>query len=182
MVIRYERITVNVWAYISVVIGLGTDLSPSWPQTITHSNVEFSFIENCTPWYNSSQTYTEIQIIPLMKNVWKYPSWAVVIVGLLTLEFNTLRPRQNGRFFSRPHFKMHFLEWKVWISIIISLKFVSKRPINNNTALVQIMAWRRPGDEPLSELMVVSLLTHICVIRPQWVKEGMKDNIRRVVL
>ena len=32
------------------------------------------------------------------------------------------------------------------------------------------MAWRRPGDKPLSELMMVSLLTHICVTRPQWVK------------
>ena len=32
------------------------------------------------------------------------------------------------------------------------------------------MAWRRPGDKPLSEAMMVSLLTHICVARPQWVK------------
>ena len=32
------------------------------------------------------------------------------------------------------------------------------------------MAWRRPGDKPLSELMVVTLPTHICVTRPQWVK------------
>ena len=32
------------------------------------------------------------------------------------------------------------------------------------------MAWRRPGDKPLSEPMVVILLTHICVTRPQWVK------------
>ena len=31
------------------------------------------------------------------------------------------------------------------------------------------MAWRRPGDKPLSESMMVSLLTHICVTRPQWV-------------
>ena len=31
------------------------------------------------------------------------------------------------------------------------------------------MAWLRPGDKPLSELMMVSLLTHICVTRPQWV-------------
>ena len=31
------------------------------------------------------------------------------------------------------------------------------------------MAWRRPGDKSLSELMMVSLLTHICVTRPQWV-------------
>ena len=32
------------------------------------------------------------------------------------------------------------------------------------------MAWRRPGDTPLSEPMMVSYLTHICVTRPQWVK------------
>ena len=32
------------------------------------------------------------------------------------------------------------------------------------------MAWRRPGDKPLSEPMMVCLLTHICVTRPQWVK------------
>ena len=33
------------------------------------------------------------------------------------------------------------------------------------------MAWRRPGDKPLYEPMMVSLPTHICVTRPQWVKE-----------
>ena len=32
------------------------------------------------------------------------------------------------------------------------------------------MAWCRPGDKPLSEPIIVSLLTHICVIQPQWVK------------
>ena len=30
------------------------------------------------------------------------------------------------------------------------------------------MAWCRPGDKPSSELMVVSLLTHICLTRLQW--------------
>ena len=34
----------------------------------------------------------------------------------------------------------------VLISNKISLKFVSKGPIDNIPALVQIMAWRRPGD------------------------------------
>ena len=33
----------------------------------------------------------------------------------------------------------------------ISLKFVPRVPINNIPALVQIMAWRRLGDNPLSE-------------------------------
>ena len=32
------------------------------------------------------------------------------------------------------------------------------------------MAWRRPSDKPLSEPMMVSLLTHICLTRLQWVK------------
>ena len=31
------------------------------------------------------------------------------------------------------------------------------------------MAWRRPGDKPLSEPMLVFVPTHICVTRPQWV-------------
>ena len=44
------------------------------------------------------------------------------------------------------------------------------RPINNIPALVQIMAWHRPGNKPLPEPMMVRLPTHICVTRPQWVK------------
>ena len=48
-------------------------------------------------------------------------------------------------------------------------QFVLMGPINNIPALVQIMAWHRPGDKPLPERMMVSLLTHICVTRPQWV-------------
>ena len=55
----------------------------------------------------------------------------------------------------------------VLILLNISLKIVPKGPINNILLLVQVMAWRRPGDKPLSEPMMVSLLTHICVARPQ---------------
>ena len=67
------------------------------------------------------------------------------------------------------HFQMHFLERNTLISIEISLKFVPKGPIITIPALVQIMAWQWPGDKPLSEPMMVSLLMHICVTRPQWV-------------
>ena len=84
--------------------------------------------------------------------------------------FNTLRPRQNGRRFADDTFKRMFLNEDVRISIKISLKFVPKGPINNDPALVQIMAWRRPDDKPLSEPMMVNLMMHICVTRPQWVK------------
>ena len=86
--------------------------------------------------------------------------------------FNTFRPRQNGRYFADDIFKCIFLNENVWISIKISLKFVPKGPINNIPALVQIMAWRRPGDKPLSEAMMVHLPTHIWVSRPQWVNLG----------
>ena len=80
--------------------------------------------------------------------------------------FNTLRPRQNGRPFSDDIFKCIFLNENFRIRIKISLEFVPKGPINNIPAMVQIMAWRRPGDKPLSEPLVVSLPTHICVARP----------------
>ena len=51
-------------------------------------------------------------------------------------------------------FKRVFLNEKTRISIKISLKFVLKGPINKIPAVVQIMAWRRPGDKPLSETML----------------------------
>ena len=62
------------------------------------------------------------------------------------------------------------LNENVRISIQMSLKFISNGPIYNIPTLVQIMAWCRLGDRPLSESRMVSLLTHICVARPQWVK------------
>ena len=82
---------------------------------------------------------------------------------------NSLGPRQNGRHFPDDIFKCIFFNENVWISIKTSLKFVPEGPINNIPSLVQIMAWRRPGDKPLSEPMTVRLSTHICVTRPQWV-------------
>ena len=83
---------------------------------------------------------------------------------------NTLKLRKNGHHFADNVFKCIFLNENVWILLQISLKFVPNGPINNIPSLAQIMAWRRPGDKPLSEPMMVSLLTHICVARPQWVK------------
>ena len=38
------------------------------------------------------------------------------------------------------------------------------------------MAWRRPGDKPLSEPMVVCLMTHICITQPQWVNGNYDNN------
>ena len=85
------------------------------------------------------------------------------------VSFNTLRPRQNGRHFPDDIFKCIFFNENICNFIKISLKFVPKDPINNIPSLVQIMAWCRPGNKPLSEPMMVSLLMHICVTQPQWV-------------
>ena len=106
--------------------------------------------------------------------LFKWPSNGICTLATKSLlckywNINTSRPRQNGRHFADDIFKCIFLNENVSISIKISLKFVPKGPINNIPALVQIMAWRRPGDKPLSEPMVVNLPTHICVTRPQWV-------------
>ena len=94
---------------------------------------------------------------------------------------NTLRPRQNGRHFPDDIFKWIFLNENVWISINISLKIVPWGRINNIPTLVQVMAWRRPGDKPLSEPMMARLPTHICVTRPQWVNKDKGKNIRQVL-
>ena len=60
---------------------------------------------------------------------------------------------------------------KILISIGISPKFVPNGYIYNIPALVQITDWRRSGDKPLSEPTMVSLLTHIYLIRLQCVNE-----------
>ena len=82
----------------------------------------------------------------------------------LTL-LNTLKLKQNGCHFMKDSFKCNFLNENASILIKFSLKFVPKGPINNITSLVKIMAWHRPGEKPSSEPMMVSLLTHICVIQ-----------------
>ena len=83
---------------------------------------------------------------------------------------NTMTPRQNCRHLADDIFKCIFLNENAWISL--TLKFIPKVRININNipALVPIMAWRRPGDQPLSAAMMVRLSTHVCVTRPQWVK------------
>ena len=89
--------------------------------------------------------------------------------------FNILRPRQNGRHFADDFFIYTLLSEDVWIS----QNFVPNGPINNIPALIQIMACRRPGDKPLSEPMMVSLLTHKRVTRPQWVNHFSCSNLCR---
>ena len=62
----------------------------------------------------------------------------------------TLRPRQDDRHFLDDISKCIFLHK-------ISVKFVHKGAINNKSVLVQVMAWRRPGDKPLPESMLIEV-------------------------
>ena len=51
-------------------------------------------------------------------------------------------------------FKWIFLNENGRIPIQISTKFIPESPIDNKSALVHVMAWRRTGDKPLSEPMM----------------------------
>ena len=141
-------------------------LSQRWPRSMSPYGV------TRPQWVNSQKT----QPIPHpCGQSMGYLLW--LQTDLLTC-LNTLRPRQNGRHFPDDNFKCIFLNENVQISIKISLKFVPRDPINNIPALVRIMAWRQLGDKPLSEPMMVNLLTHICVTPSQWVKCWAKTLLR----
>ena len=49
--------------------------------------------------------------------------------------------------------QMTFSNASSWVKICIFL-FVPKSPIDNKSALIQAVAWRRTGNKPLPELMM----------------------------
>ena len=51
-------------------------------------------------------------------------------------------------------FKCIFLNKNDRIPIQIWLKSAPRSPIDNKSALIQVMAWRRTGDKPLPESML----------------------------
>ena len=127
------------------------------------------FMPQCVnPWWVESTIF-------LLNHVNSMPADAMTpcvsetSVSEWVIKFNTLRPGQDGRHFSDDIFKCIFINENCCVLIKCSLKYVRKDPIDNNPALVQIMAWHRSGDKLLSEPMMISLPTHICVTRPQWV-------------
>ena len=97
--------------------------------------------------------------------------WNLSTLWSYLISANTLRARQNDQHFTDDIFKCISLNENAWIPIDISLKSVPEGSVNNIPTLVQIMAWCRSGSKPLSEPMMVSLLTHICVPRPQWINK-----------
>ena len=51
-------------------------------------------------------------------------------------------------------FKRVSLNGNIKILIQMSLKFVPKGPIDNKSAMIQVMAWWQTGDKPLPEAMM----------------------------
>ena len=99
-------------------------------------------------WLVGYRLFTIVTEIP-------YASWSF---------FNLSPPRQNGQNFADDIFRCIIVNERFCISNEISLKFVPRGPIDNNSAFVQIMVWRRIGEKPLSEPMLARL-THICGTR-----------------
>ena len=68
--------------------------------------------------------------------------------------------------------KYNNFHWRkrIW-NVVCETASMLARPqcVNNILALVQIRAWRLLGAKPLSEPTLVSLMTHTCVTRLQWV-------------
>ena len=75
-------------------------------------------------------------------------------IGLMWIK--TLKPKQNCCHFTE--FIFNCISWMK----IYELCFRFHWNFDNNIpALVQIMAWHRPGNKPLSQPMTVSLLMHV---------------------
>ena len=177
-----ERIKSGGWFWMRNVLW-SVDVKSRWYYYLHILHLNICSIIITYAWF-LSQNLTHCRCQERSRNVkhringkkWPYDSFCVHrsrhVCKLAFLCFNTLRPRQNGRLFADDIFKCIFLNENVRISMKISLNFVPKGRNNNIPALVQIMAWRRPGDKPLSDAMMISLLTHICVTRPQWVNLG----------
>ena len=99
----------------------------------------------------------------------KYKIWCISInndgLYIISIPMSNDTITMKRQFYGFSWMKMYEFRLKFhWSLFLGSL-------MNNIPALAQIMAWRRPGDKPLSEPMMLRILTHICVTWPHWVKK-----------
>ena len=81
-------------------------------------------------------------LMVFMDSLWAY---AIFNPDVITAEIKL-------SIFSRRHFHIQLLEWKVIFLTQTSLEFVPSGPIDNKSTLVRIMAWRLIYDKPLPVL------------------------------
>ena len=90
-----------------------------------------------------------------------YPGWNVYGECLDSRKSNCMISHINTLFLTprqklaNDTFKYIFLNENVWISITIWVKFVPKGPIDTDSALVQVMAWRQTGTKLLPEQTII---------------------------
>ena len=84
---------------------------------------------------------------------------------------NTLRQKQNECHFADDIFKCIFFNENDWISLRFHLSLFLRVHLTIFQHWFRYNGLAPWGDKPLSEPMMVSLPTHICVTWPQWVKE-----------
>ena len=138
----------------------------------------FSFVENVLQsGWNEVNQLCGPDIATFMVNGWRAYTHIYVTAPFCALSKCQWIDRamdqlgENGRHLANDTFKSIFLNENILTSVSMSPKFVPQGQINNIPALVQLMAWRRPGDKPLYEPMMVSILMHICVNHRQRVNE-----------
>ena len=82
---------------------------------------------------------------------------------------NSPPPGQNRCHFADNIFKCIYANEKFSILIQISSKDVSMCPIDNNSSLIQVMAWRRTSDKPLLEAMSTHIIDAYMRHQGRWV-------------
>ena len=134
------------YGIINLVIDSGNGLPPVQCKVNTRGSVDFLSVwtrSNEFQWNMNQNTKIFIQ-----ENVVESVCKKADI--LLTAQ---LRLRQNGRHFADDIFKCMSLNEKFWILNKISLKYVPQGLIDRTAVLVQIMAWHRTGNNPLSVII-----------------------------
>ena len=144
---HWGRVT-DLWVDNITIIGADNGLSPGRYQASTWINAGILLIG---PWETKfTEIVIEIHAFSFKKMHLKMASgkWRPFCLSLDVLTHLPLNKMAAN--LADDIFKCIFLNKNVWIS----LKFAPRVRINNIPTLVQIMAWRRIGDKPLSELML----------------------------
>ena len=128
-----------------VNIGSDNGLSPIQRQAIIQTNAGPLSIARNKQW-NFNRNTTLFIYRNALENI-----VCEMAAILAALNFKTLGQRQNGCQFA--DISSAFYSRKIWILIDISLKFVPRGSTDNNSPLVEVMAWHETGIKPLSEPM-----------------------------
>ena len=89
------------------------------------------------------------------------------------VHISTLRPRRNDRHVPDDIFKHIFLNQNIRFLIDILMNFVPYGPIDCQSRLVQLIAWRLADDKPLSEPMMAYFPdAYTCISRPLLLNNG----------